>query len=186
MLDLFNTELPDTIEVNGSSFFIQTDFRYLILFQRLIEKKSLLRDFLFMFPYEKPEDLQAGVNAIIEWMNPKEVLPRTEGSAGTKVLDYTLDADYIFAAFMEQYNIDLMDIDVKMHWYKFQALLKSLHDVKLCEIMSYRCYTPLPHNHDRSKDLLKLRAQWELPQPEDNKAEDDLEAFNQLFEEAEI
>lgn len=181
MLNLFNTELPDTVEVNGSSFFIQTDFRHIIRFIELLEQKAKLIDFLFMFPYGKPVDIQAGINAIIEWMNPKEEIPRSDGSSPKKVLDYKIDADYIYSAFLEQYNIDLMDLSVRMHWYKFQALLKSLHDVKLCEIMGYRAYEPTPQNHDRSKDLLRLRAQWELPQPEDKQADDALKYFDSLL-----
>jgi len=186
MLNLFQPELPDSIEVEGSSFFIQTDFRYLIQFIKLLEEKAKLIDFLFMFPFEKPVNIQAGINAIIEWMNPPEVIPRLERESNNKVLDYIIDADYIYSAFIEQYKIDLMNPDVKLHWYKFQALLKSLHNVKLCEIMGYRSYETPPNNYDRNKEMLKLRSQWELPQPADQQAEEDLEAFNQLFEESEI
>lgn len=181
MLNLFDAELPATIEVNGSSFYIQTDFRYLIRFIELLETKSKLIDFLFMFPYEKPADLQAGVYAIIKWMNPKEEIPRLEDSASLKILDYKVDADYIYSAFLEQYGIDLMDLSVKLHWYKFQALLKSLHDVKLCEIMGYRAYEPTAQNYDRNKELLRLRTQWELPQPADEQTDEALNYFDSLL-----
>lgn len=40
----------------------------------------------------------------------------------------TQDADYIYASFLQDYNIDLLDSRGKMHWYKFRALLESLRD----------------------------------------------------------
>ncbi|EJU22518.1 bacteriophage Gp15 protein [Peptoanaerobacter stomatis] len=54
------------------------------------------------------------------------------------IYDFEQDADYIYAAFMEQYKIDLADIDY-LHWWKFKSLFYGLNkDIQLSKIMFYR------------------------------------------------
>ena len=49
-----------------------------------------------------------------------------------------MDADYIYSAFMSQYNIDLQDIEY-LHWWKFRALFDSLNENnRLSKIIQYR------------------------------------------------
>ena len=50
--------------------------------------------------------------------------------------DFTIDSDLIYAAFQQQYGIDLST--VKMHWFKFAALFQGLKDTQLNELMYYR------------------------------------------------
>lgn len=52
---------------------------------------------------------------------------------------YALDYDfpYIYAAFLERYGIDLIDIPY-LHWWKFRALFRGLHDCKFTEIVGIR------------------------------------------------
>ena len=48
------------------------------------------------------------------------------------------DAPYLYAAFLEQYHIDLCDIEY-MHWWKFCAMFESLSDdTQMSKIMYYR------------------------------------------------
>ena len=50
---------------------------------------------------------------------------------------FAQDAPYIYAAFKEQYGIDLTEVE--MHWWKFMALFESLNeDTKMSRIMYYR------------------------------------------------
>lgn len=56
----------------------------------------------------------------------------------TQTLYYEYDGDYIYAAFMQNYKIDLMETG--LHWHKFLALLKGLSGTMLNEIMGYRAY----------------------------------------------
>ncbi|XRJ96321.1 Gp15 family bacteriophage protein [Latilactobacillus sakei] len=41
---------------------------------------------------------------------------------------YTQDAEAIYASFLDQYNIDLIEQQGKLHWDKFKALLNGLSD----------------------------------------------------------
>ena len=38
------------------------------------------------------------------------------------------DAEYIYASFMQDYGIDLIELQGKLHWRKFSALLSGLRD----------------------------------------------------------
>lgn len=56
-----------------------------------------------------------------------------------KVMDYTKDAELIYASFFAAYKIDLFEMHGKLHWKKFQALLTHLpDDSKFKEVVGYR------------------------------------------------
>lgn len=56
-----------------------------------------------------------------------------------KVMDYTKDAELIYASFFAVYKIDLFEMHGKLHWKKFQALLTHLpDDSKFKEVVGYR------------------------------------------------
>ena len=56
----------------------------------------------------------------------------------TRVYSFEYDDDYIYAAFMTQYGIDLQDIEY-MHWWKFRAMFNSLtNQNEFVKIMEYR------------------------------------------------
>nr|MDH3162311.1 Gp15 family bacteriophage protein [Bacillus licheniformis] len=50
----------------------------------------------------------------------------TEAPADEAIFDFVEDAEYIYSAFLFDYNIDLLEQQGKMHWRKFKALFKGL------------------------------------------------------------
>ena len=66
-----------------------------------------------------------------------------------------------------------------MHWHKFLALLSGLHNTKLNEVMSWRCWDG-DTKTEYGKQMAKLRAAWELPPENQEEIDRDLEAFNAL------
>lgn len=164
MIDLTKAKLPEAIEVSGSFYRIHTDFRYFIRFGQLLsEKEALPHAFDFMFIAEIPQDRIAGFKALTAFMNPPRLLPRKNGreEAGPPVIDYQLDADLIYAAFMQQYHIDLsMD---SLHWYQFSALLAGLRETKLTDIISFRLWENTSGKKDEySRTMQKLHDAWEI------------------------
>lgn len=181
MIDLKKTGLPESIEVEGGLYYIQTSFKYWLRFLELLENKDAPpKDFDFMYKSKKPSNRLDGLLALVQFGNPPQILPRIQkGEAGEKVIDYTIDADYIYAAFLEQYGIDL--VTSNMHWYKFQALFRGLHDTKLNEIIGYRLYEHKggkKTDHDRQME--ELRRAWELPLEADEADEDLIDFENKL------
>lgn len=182
MIDLKKAKLPEAVEVDGSLFSVHTSFKYWLRFLDLIaDENTKPADYDFMYNGKAPKNKTAGLLALIQFCNPPTILPRAEtsGESGEKATDYTIDAAYIYAAFMEMYGIDL--VEANLHWYKFQALFRGLHDTKLNEIIGYRLYENTSGKRDNyTRQMEKLRSAWKLPQESDENDED-LKAFEALL-----
>ena len=186
MNSFFLDKLPDQIQAGGKFFFIKTDFRTWLAFSEVVNNKdSTLYDVDFVYADAIPsEELKKeAFDRLMDFYQPKTDLPRADGSK-EKVLDYVLDSQLIFAAFMEQYGIDLTATDengkfIQMHWHKFLALLSGLHNTKLNDVMSWRCWEG-DTKTEYGKAMAKLKAAWELPPDNQEEIDRDLEAFNAL------
>lgn len=174
MIDLSKRILPSAVEVGGEYYRIKTDYRYWLRFMQLLRPGALYGAFDFLYEDEIPQDRNAGLLALQHFAEPNNILPRGTGSdSGCRVLDYDIDSDYIYAAFLEQYGIDLLTVN--LHYHIFRALLNGLHETKLNEIITDRLYT------GDNAELRKARRAWELPDDEDETRA--LEEFNMLFKE---
>ena len=175
MIDLKKTALPQTIIVGGGRFRIHTSFRYFLRFsEHLQEKDTKPEDYDYMYVDTPPDDRLEGLEKLVEFMQPPQVLPRKDRHVkGEKVLDYDIDADYIYAAFWEQYRIDLLEEE--MHWHKFCALLHGLHDTELNNIINARLWKPTGKRGEYEKAREKQYEAWRLPQ--ENEPDEALEDF---------
>lgn len=166
MFTLQKAKLPQAIEVGGSFYKIHTNYKYFLRFRELLSTKTAgIKDFDFMYIDKVPPSRLEGIRALCEFMNPPQELPRIRGNNSERVLDYEIDAPYIYAAFMEQYGIDL--IDTRLHWYKFVALLRGLHDTELNRIINARLYKPSGKNNEYDKAQQKQHEAWKLPEAEE-------------------
>ncbi len=159
MTDLSKKKMQDSVLVNGEDHAIRTDFRYWLCFARTLKGAKSTDEFDFMYEGEPPADRGAGFKGLAEFYNPPAPLPRPDGSAGGKVVDFEQDADLIFAAFYERYGIDLTEKD--LHWHKFLALFRGLHDTRLNEVMGYRCHDE-GDKTDYKKFMTKMKSAWAL------------------------
>lgn len=173
MLDLTKKDLPDSVMVDGRSYFIKTDFRIWIQFERDFKtQKNFNCTYIFVDDFPPYVD----ITALLEFARPKKELPRPIRHSDVISLDFDIDADYIYAAFMEQYGIDLFEVD--LHWHKFLALLNGLNEeVTLSKIMSYRNYRKNTSKRDPYEELKKA---WEIipPNEEDN---EEIDMFESQF-----
>jgi Bacteriophage Gp15 protein len=80
---------------------------------------------------------------------------RKEETEGTKkIMDYEKDADLIFASFFAVYKMDLFDLQGKLHWKKFRAMLKHLDDNSAFkQVIGYRTMK-IPSDKEASKDYI--------------------------------
>lgn len=145
--------LPEEVEIDGKSYFIDADYRTGILFEKLLleygkkNSKTIIFDILDLFyPDEQPTNLNAAVEQALYLYRcgapAKEAKTvKKNGNVEIKqpqIYDYDADAPYIYGAFLSQYGIDLVDVDF-LHWWKFQAMFRSLgREQKIVEIMGYR------------------------------------------------
>lgn len=89
---------------------------------------------------------------------------RSSSSPNKPILDFNYDAGLIYAAFKEQYNIDLIDIDF-LHWWKFKALLLGLNEnTKLSKVMYYRgVEIDSKMDKEQKKFLQEMKRLYALP-----------------------
>lgn len=177
MIDLKKAKLPQAVEVGGSFFKIHTDFSYFLRMAELLHDKTVQYEaFDFMYIGEPPKDRAAGLQKLYEFMAPPRELPRRTGDESAEVvMDYTADADYIYAAFIEQYGIDLLK--KRLHWYQFCALLHGLHDTELNRIIQCRLWKPNGKNDEYEKTRQKQYEAWRLTQPDEKEPDEALDEF---------
>ena len=176
--NLLLDSLPETVEVDGREIFIDTDFRTCIIFERIlgsnIPNKRKVNELIdLFFPVERPTDLNEAVNAVLRLYRcgqpeAKQSRRRMNGNVELKpqmIYDYEYDAPYIFGAFYTQYGIDLNEIEY-LHWWKFQALFRSLEDHnKIVEIMGYRAADLGKIENKRERErIARLKQIYALPQ----------------------
>ena len=169
--------LPNVVEIDGNPYSIYTDFRPWMRFEIEVSKLPYGQnmDVSYLFMNDKP--VYCNLSDLFVFSRPQSELPRSTKHSSVITLDYELDADYIYAAFMSRYGIDLCDIEY-LHWHKFLALFKGLKDETICDIMQYRCY----EKGDGKTDIYaELREMWTIDRvtPEEQAEKD---KFNSYFE----
>lgn len=147
-MSLLIHKLP--MEVNNNM--INTDFRISILFELLIQDRKVPNDLkilkaleLYYPNFETIKDYNQVVKAVegMLWFYQcgKELANSNKNENNNKynqIYSYEFDDKYIYSAFMEQYKIDLQEIEY-MHWWKFRALFDGLsEDTEIVKIMGYR------------------------------------------------
>ena len=164
--------LIDKLPTDYEGLKINTNFRSFILFELLMqdngisEKNKILLS-IKLFYEEPPQDLKKAIDGIL-WFYKcgEEEKVSKKGNVGhvKQIYSYEYDAKYIYTAFLDQYGIDLNEIEY-LHWFKFKSLFEGLKsDNKICEIMSYRAIDlGKIKDKDEKKKYKQLQRQWALP-----------------------
>ena len=174
-MDLTKAFLPDAVMVSGKVYKIKTGHSFWFVFARIIgQDKKYLSDFDFLYDGDIPEDRQAGVDALCGFYCEKKEVPRLEDDGSDRVLDYDIDADYIYSAILQCYGIDLFDKQI--HWHKVRAMLAAVNNTRLNDIMQYRGAS------GKNKELAKLKRIWALPEKQSEEDKAALERFNAQFD----
>lgn len=138
--------IPDALSIAGNVYEINTHFSVWIAFEEIIsntndESENILlkvKQLIFKSILPPPTADDETVDKIL-WFyrcgNDDEI----KGSSSSKeIFSYNYDSGYIYAAFMQQYHIDLNKVN-NLHWWKFHSLMLSLNDsTEFVKIMGYR------------------------------------------------
>lgn len=179
MMDLTKRSLPNTVSVGGRDFSIYTDFRLWMRFEIAVGKmrRGDNIDVSYLFKNDMPS--YCDLRELFSFSRPESPLPRPISHSNVIALDYELDADLIYSAFLGQYGIDLIEVE-HLHWHKFLALLSGLNEsTKLREVMGYRCYEK---STDKDRDIYEeMRRAWEIERiSEEEQAE--IDSFSSYFD----
>lgn len=174
-MDLTKIKLPDAVEVSGVFYPIHTGHTYWFRFMQICkDKEATIGDFDYIYIGEPPEDRRAGLQELLKFAWEKKDIPRSDGEEShTRIIDYDIDSDLIWAAVLQCYGVDLAKEEV--HWHKVRAMLAALPGTRLEEVMGWRCYT------GKDVHLQRLQRMWALPEIVDEESEKNLEEFNALF-----
>lgn len=92
--------------------------------------------------------------------------PQTKKSK-QPILDFDEDAEYIYASFMLDYGIDLIDLCGQLSWRKFIYLFQGLSNKsKIREVMRIRDMDlpkPTKYNQKEIQNIIELKSYYALP-----------------------
>lgn len=169
--------LPIAVEIDNKNYEINSDFRTSILFELLMQDSSIGAEDKIITALELyypviPENINEAIERMLWFYRCGKEITSSKGNGKgksvTQIYSFEHDDDYIYAAFMDQYNIDLQDIEY-LHWWKFKAMFKSLkEDNEIVKIMGYRSMDLSKIKSKEEKAYYKkMQELYKLPMPKD-------------------
>lgn len=141
-MSIITSVLPDYVTVRGKKYQIRTDFKVWLEFSEILTKniswaEKVIKMLNLTFP-ELPSNLAEALSTVMDfYSHSADSEKKDENSLKKACFDFEYDADLIYSAFYQQYNIDLTE--ASMHWWKFKALLSSLsEDTHFIKVVQYR------------------------------------------------
>ncbi|MEN0666907.1 bacteriophage Gp15 family protein [Caldifermentibacillus hisashii] len=149
--------LTETVEIDGKTYKLNMSFDNVLRLIDMLNDKQLnditqIETGLYMllgveldYPIEKKEEIFYQIFYETIGKEVEENLPvDLDGNPmpqqkEEKIYSIKQDAPYIYASFYQDYGIDLFEMQGKLHWEKFKALLEGLRpDTKFKEIVNIR------------------------------------------------
>ena len=176
--------VPTTVNIDNKEYEINSDFRTSILFELLMQDGTIEEDdkilmALQLYYPDIPENIKKAIEQMLWFYRCGKDVSSSKGNGKSKgvtqIYSFEYDDDYIYSAFLDQYNVDLQDIEY-LHWWKFKAMFKALKDDNMIvKIMGYRSMD-LSKVKDKEQKAYYRRMQklYEIPisKDEQNKLDD--------------
>lgn len=166
--------LPDRVRAGRRAYKIDFDFRAVLRMTEILARDDLMdeaRIYLALKCVMKRPPRRDGARVLAEI---REILfSQGKPPEGKRITDFEQDADYIRAAFLQAYGINLWRD--RLHWLEFTALLAGLPEgSRYSEILSIRSRpipTPTKYNKAERNWLInaKMRCALELDEKETEK-----------------
>lgn len=168
--------VPTTVNIDNVEYEINSDFRTSILFELMMQDDSndnqKFKNALELYYPIIPDDINKAIESIM-WFyrggkDISESNGKGKGNSVNKIYSFDFDDDYIYSAFLDQYGVDLQDIEY-LHWWKFKAMFKALkEDNLIVKIMGYRS-TDLSKIKDKEQKAYyeKMQKLYEIPMSKD-------------------
>ncbi len=163
--------VPKTVCISGKDVDIRSNFRTSILFELMMndavlsDEEKLFQTLQLYYPVV-PENLEEALNKAL-WFYRGGMDEERKGVGGKKasqIYSFEYDAEYIYAAFMDQYGVNLQSIDY-LHWWEFKAMFKGLkEDNEIVKIMGYRAVDITSEmNKEQQKFYRKMKEAYKIP-----------------------
>lgn len=161
--------LPETVTVDGRDYFITTDYRDWIRFEKMISSDELddsekIRIMLEFFEPDEdgcvdlPVNIAEALNALVWFYGCGDAeQSRERRKKGEKIYDFDEDISLIHAGFKQSYDIDLFYAE-HFHWWAFRSLLEAIPDnTRFSQIVSIRAADLSEMSKSERKRYAKLK-----------------------------
>ena len=127
--------LPDTVDIGGVEYPIETDFRAGIAFELAVQRgEQSLKAWLGpWFPTGCPREIEGAVKAAVWFYScgvtkdiAEDEKTHREATNAKQGYSFDVDADALISSFWQTYNIDLTT--ERLHWWVFRKLMFGLPD----------------------------------------------------------
>lgn len=166
-------ELPKSVNIDGEEYIINCDFRAGIKLDEIVNsdmsEESKLIELLSLYYVKIPTNLQEAIDKILwfyrcgeEEQEEEERQRYQRRNSKEPAYSFSQDSPYIYAAFKEQYGIDISTTEY-LHWWKFVALFNSLNeDTKMSKIMYYRKVSTSGMSRDQRAFINEMKKIYKL------------------------
>ncbi len=172
-MSLLTEELPKSLIIEEVECPIRTDFKTWLKFSNLMETENILNalpQMLRLVFFALPPKLEGAIYAMLDFYSGilPEKVKGNQGAPQKALFDFEYDAELIYAAFMQQYGIDLCESNI--HWWKFRALVNGLaEDTNFSKVIQFRGVELSEiKDKDRKTFYRRMKAVYRLP---DNRSE---------------
>lgn len=188
-MNILLDRLPTEVEIAGRAVPIATSFRHGILFEQfcldssLAEQEQMEQALRLMYPtyetdpYSVLAEPQQALDGLLwfwrcgdrrqnryQLRKQKQAEMLQEDTEQAKLCyDYDFDSERIYAAFWQQYGIDLDR--TSLHWWKFRALFLGLGEqTKFMQVVGYRTIKITKDMSDSQKKFYReMKEQYAIP-----------------------
>ncbi len=201
---MIRRELPVSVDIGSEKYEIDADFRTIMNIEGIIFGKEVTEDqknfakemmkeieinekdaitnakyydaLKIFYKDNIPDDLEEAMEKML-WFYSCGKEETSKSKTKKKVISFEHDFDYINAGFMQDYKIDLFEVDF-LHWWKFMSLFSALHDdCKICEIIGYRSAELKNFDKEQRKRIREMQKIYALPDEiskEEKKRQDEI------------
>ena len=135
---------PESLNINGCDYPIDTDFKTCLLIMLAFEdneltaaeKQMIMLDNLYQ---EKilSDDIQEAIEKAVWFLDGGQASEEKDGSPSPRVFSFSKDDRLIYAAFRQTHGIDLHTVE--LHWWQFISLFMDLgSDSVFCSLVGLR------------------------------------------------
>lgn len=180
--------VPTTVNIEGEDYDINSDFRTSILFELLMQDNSIsdedkIMQALELYYPKLPKNINEAIEQMLWFYRcGKDIIETKTKNKGTgksiQIYSFGFDDDYIYSAFLDQYRVDLQDIQY-LHWWKFKAMFKALkEDNEIVKIMGYRAMDlSKVKDKEEKSHYKKMKELYKIP---DNRSKNEKEKLNEI------
>lgn len=180
--------LPNKVSIEDKEYEINSDFRTSILFELLMQDDNLSEEdklyyALSLYYPILPQNISKAVEEMLWFYKCGKEVDNNNSSRGknkviSQIYSFDYDDEYIYSAFLDQYGLDLQDIEF-LHWWKFKAMFKALkEDNEIVKIIGYRSIDLSKVKDKSQREYYKnMKQLYEIP-----KSKNELEKINEIEE----